>query len=504
MRQFYPFDYRVRLHVAHAFVQRMAHDLKLCQDEDIQAKNRLLQCAFCYEIGFGVARDTKRSHQILGSIDEHRLDFYYDLILFRLEEQKSGLGDSTYVTLDREGQAQMIIIEETLPAHHSQENVELEYRDEISDVTAALGPNHKLVTILKSQLAAMLRRRGLYEKAEKLSLELLEANYHKPENYTFLLIEYHNAALTLLLQEKLAAAAEMQMHVVERRKQMSGEEHPDTLKDVLLLAQIYEKQERWEEAERMAMHAMAKMKAIFGEDHLMTLVSMMTLARTFWALGRADAEELRVKATQTAIRIVGTDHLATAASMAALADIYIHQERWAEAEDLTTQVIAAEKKLLGQEHEVTLTSILRLACIYQGETRYEEAETVLAQVVRPMTKVLGEGHWRTLRALETLAHNHWAQDQKAEAEILDLQVIETSFKELGATHPHTLERMARLSMRMSDHMDAERLRSHVIWASVTLLSEKHPCCGPNWPCDTNRCSVMRVLRCVLGVEGPLG
>ena len=139
----------------------------------------------------------------------------------------------------------------------------------------------------------------------------------------------------------------MQMHVVERRKQMSGEEHPDTLKGILLLAQIYEKQERWEEAERMGMLATAKMKAIFGEDHLITLVSMMTLAGTCWALGRADAEELRVKATQTAIRILGTDHLTTTASMTALADIYIHQERWVEAEDLTTQVTAAEKKLLG-------------------------------------------------------------------------------------------------------------------------------------------------------------
>ncbi len=151
MQQFYPLDYRVRLHVAHAFVRRMAHDLKLCQDEDIQAENRLLQCAFCYEIGFGVARDTKRSYQILGNIKKYRLDFYYELILFRLEEQKSGLGDSTYDTLDREGQAQKIYIEETLPAHHSQENVELEYRDEISDVTAALGLTHTLVTILNSQ-----------------------------------------------------------------------------------------------------------------------------------------------------------------------------------------------------------------------------------------------------------------------------------------------------------------------------------------------------------------
>lgn len=504
MQQFYPLDYRVRLHVAHAFVRRMAHDLKLCQDEDIQAENRLLQCAFCYEIGFGVARDTKRSYQILGNIKKYRLDFYYELILFRLEEQKSGLGDSTYDTLDREGQAQKIYIEETLPAHHSQENVELEYRDEISDVTAALGLTHTLVTILKSQLADILRRQGLYEKAEKLSLELVEAGYYKPEKYTTLLKEYHNAALTLLLQERWAAAAEMQMHVVERRKQMSGEEHPDTLKGVLLLAQIYEKQERWEEAERMGMHAMTKMKAIFGEDHLTTLVSMMTLAGTLWALGRADAEELRVKATQTAVRILGTDHLATTASMTALADIYIHQERWAEAENLTTQVIAAENILLGQEHEDTLTSILRLACIYQGETRYEEAEIVLTHVVRPITKVLGEGHRQTLRALETLADNHWAQDQKAEAEILDLQVIETSFKELGATHPHTLERMARLSMRISDHMDAERLQSHVVWASVTLLSEKHPCCGPNWPCDTTRCSVMSVFYLVLGIQGPLG
>lgn len=503
MRQFYPLDYRVRFHVAYAFVKRMAHDFKLCHNEDTQAKNRLLQCAFCYEIGFGVARDTKRSHQILGNIKEYRLDFYYELILFRLEEQKSGLGDSTYNTLDREGQAQKVRIEETLPAHHSQENVELEYRDEISDVTAALGLTHTLVTILKSQLADMLRRQGLYEKAEKLSLELVEAAYYKPGRYATLLEEYHNATLTLLLQERWAAAAEMQMHVVERRKQLSGEEHPNTLKGVLLLAQIYEKQERWEEAERMGMYATAKMKAIFGEDHLMTLVSMMTLAGTLWALGRADAEELRVKATQNAIRTLGTDHLATTASMTALAEIYMNQERWAEAKDLTAQVIAAEKQMLGQEHEDTLTSILRLACIYQGEMRYEEAEIVLIQVIRPMTKVLGKGHRQTLRALETLAENHWAQDQKAEGEILDLQVVEISFNELGATHPHTLERMARLSMRISDHMDAERLQSHVVWASVVLLSEKHPCCGPSWPCDTTRCSVMSVLHRVLGIEGPL-
>ena len=485
--------------MAHAFLRRMAYDLKICHDEDTRAKSRLLQCAFCYEIGFGVARDTKRSHQILGNIEEYRLDFYYELILLRLEEQKSILGHSTFDTLNRDGQAQKISIEDTLQADHNQEMVELEYWDEISDVTAALGLTHSLVTTLKSQLVAMLRRRGLYGKAEKLSLELVQADHDKPRNYATLLIEYHNAALTLLLQERWAEAAEMQMHVVERRKQMSGEEHIDTLKDVLLLAQIYEKQDRWEEVERMVMHVMAKMKAIFGEDHHTTLVSMMTLARTSWALGRADAEELHVKATQTAIRILGTSHLATTASMAALANIYIHQERWAEAEDLTTQVIASKKKLLGQEHADTLSSIWGLARIYLGERRYEEAEMVLTQVIPPITKVLGEGHRLTLRALETLANNHWAQDQKAEAEILDLQVIESSFKELGATHPHTLERMARLSTRITDQMDAERLQSHVVWASVTLLSEKHPCCGPDWPCDTTHCSVMSVLHHVLGI-----
>ena len=507
IEQFYLVDYRVRLCIADYFIKKIADDLKDWQNNDPEAQDWLLQCAFCYEIGFGVARDRERTQSILKRCGRHEIDFYYEINLLRLGERKFKYKGRNFVRLKRESKTQRVDVAETLPGGQSLESVELEYRSEISDVTAALGPGHEIVTILKAQLSEILRRHRQPQKAGELTLEIIETKYNIPTKYPDLLNNYHNLACALLDLGKLEEAADLQKHIIDRRKQMLGEDHPQLLNSIGLLAQIYKNQSRWDEAERMEIYILAKTKSTFGEKHLLTLQCMMRLASTLWTLGRANAEELRVKATETARQVLGDDHVATATTMTALADIYIRQARWNEAEDLIVPVIAAEKKLFGEEHVTTQTSILRLACNYQGQERYEEAEILLKQVIKTMAKALGEGDRRTLRSMETLAKNYWFQGQREEAERLGLQVIDISSKELGPRHPHTLERMVNLALRYSDwkQMDeSEKLQEHVIQDVVLLLGQEHPCCGPKWPCNPAHCSVMNELSRCLGIKGPFG
>lgn len=58
-----------------------------------------------------------------------------------------------------------------------------------------------------------------------------------------------NLFLTYSKQGRLEEAEELQVQVMQSRKRVLGEEHPDTLASMSYLASTYSNQSRWKEAE---------------------------------------------------------------------------------------------------------------------------------------------------------------------------------------------------------------------------------------------------------------
>jgi hypothetical protein len=81
-------------------------------------------------------------------------------------------------------------------------------------------------------------------------------------------------------------AVELQDLVMETRKRILGEGHPDTLGTMSDLAYTYSCQGRWKEAEELGVRVVEMRKRIRGEDHPDTLSTLSNLAWTYLCQGR--------------------------------------------------------------------------------------------------------------------------------------------------------------------------------------------------------------------------
>jgi tetratricopeptide (TPR) repeat protein len=97
------------------------------------------------------------------------------------------------------------------------------------------------------------------------------------------------------------------------------------------LANTYANQGRFKEAEQLDVQVLEARKRVLGEDHPETLMSMNNLANTYWNQGRfKEAEQLGVQVVEARNRVLGKDHPDTLQSVNNLA-AYRSQGRLKEA-----------------------------------------------------------------------------------------------------------------------------------------------------------------------------
>ncbi|KAJ7921628.1 P-loop containing nucleoside triphosphate hydrolase protein, partial [Mycena leptocephala] len=92
---------------------------------------------------------------------------------------------------------------------------------------------------------------------------------------------------------KYTEAADLRMAVLEKRKQLLGEDHPDTLIAMANLAVTYWGLKEFKKAEKLQVVVWEKRKQLLGDDHPDTLRAMRNLASTYRSLGKqTKAEDL--------------------------------------------------------------------------------------------------------------------------------------------------------------------------------------------------------------------
>ena len=287
-----------------------------------------------------------------------------------------------------------------------------------------------------------------------------------------------NYGRCLLSDGRYIEAEQPFVQVMETRKRVLGQEHPDTLASIDNLALTFWNQGRWKEAEELEVQVVETRKRVLGQEHPDTLTSIAILASTFWNQGRwKEAEELDLQLTETSSRVLGQEHPDTLTSIANLASTYRKQGRWKEAEELEVQVMEARKRVLGQEHPDTLTSIANLASTYRKQGRWKEAEELEVQVMEARKRVLGQEHPDTLASIANLASTYRNQGLWREAEELGVQVMEASKRLLGQEHPDTLASIASLASTFWNQgrwKEAEELQVQVMETRKRVLGQEHP------------------------------
>jgi hypothetical protein len=177
-----------------------------------------------------------------------------------------------------------------------------------------------ICTLEEARLAARVGRhdyeRGSYGVARKLMEEVLEARRGLlGEEHPDTLMAMNNLALTLQVQGDPAGARKLMEQVLEASRRLLGEEHPDTLRAMNNLAQMLQAQGDLAGARKLEEQVLEASRRLLGEEHPNTLRAMNNLAHTLQAQGYlAGARKLEEQVLEARRRLLGEKHPDTSTS----------------------------------------------------------------------------------------------------------------------------------------------------------------------------------------------
>jgi len=306
---------------------------------------------------------------------------------------------------------------------------------------------------------------------------------------------------------------------LEDRRQVLGEEHPDTLRSfndlatlfrnqgrydeseelcTLALASgealeadhpvvtgtlsnlgaLYVDQGRYEEAEALYMRALAGLRERGGTGDSGTLDLENSLAGLYHYQGRYDeAEALYKQALERLPTVYGEDHPLTLMARNNLAVLHVNQRRYEEADALFRVVLEQRRSVLGDAHPHTLSTLNNLGNLLKNQGKYDQAEQMHRDALEKLRVVLGDDHLRTLASQDNLAGVYRIMRRFDEAEQLYTQALEKRRARLGDDHPDTLaslNNLAGLHGQRGDYAKAEALYVEALERLPAILGEEHP------------------------------
>jgi tetratricopeptide (TPR) repeat protein len=132
---------------------------------------------------------------------------------------------------------------------------------------------------------------------------------------------------------------------------------------------------RWKEAKTLLVQVMEFRKKVLGDEHPDTLGSMNNLAFLFGSQGKYEAAEPLFKETlRLRKKVLGDEHPDILTSINNLAILFNSQGKYAAAEPLFEETLRLRKKVLGDEHPDTLTSMNNLAFLFNSQGKYAAAD----------------------------------------------------------------------------------------------------------------------------------
>ncbi|KAL8907437.1 MAG: hypothetical protein Q9207_001407 [Kuettlingeria erythrocarpa] len=196
-----------------------------------------------------------------------------------------------------------------------------------------------------------------------------------------------NLASTLSDQGRLDEAASMKQEVLEKRRRILGDEHPDTITAMKNLANTLSDQGQLDKAASMQQEVLEKTRRILGDEHPNTTSAMSNLANTLSDQGRLDeAASMRQEVLEESRRILGDEHPNTITAMSNLASTLSHQGRLDDAVLVLLYPLKAMHRLLAQDHPSTISTMRKLAILLGS--RSDQGLT---------TRALGK--WQTVASL---------------------------------------------------------------------------------------------------------
>ncbi|TMR07015.1 tetratricopeptide repeat protein [Actinomadura soli] len=264
-------------------------------------------------------------------------------------------------------------------------------------------PERTLITALayaspadSLSIAGAAYSQGRYQLAEHALRQATEHDRHRPDHPDALARRSNLAALLRRLG-RLDEAEREARAVLNSRIQVLGPEHPHTLASRSILVTILRDLARFEEAEEEGRRVLSSRIRVLGDLHRSSLASRCILATVLGELGRLEEAKQEAQAALNGrILVLGPEHPYTLASRSNLAIIMSGLGQIEEAEREGRAALNGRIQILGPEHPDTLASRSVHSVVLYRLGRLEEAEEAGRTVLDGRTRVLGVHHPDTL------------------------------------------------------------------------------------------------------------
>lgn len=262
------------------------------------------------------------------------------------------------------------------------------------------------------------------------------------------------------------------------RREILGEEHPDTVKNRNDLSRLYSALGSYDNALSLLDHALSMHEDLLEIEDSETAKSLQNLACLYTLKGdyiRALPLFERVLAIYE--NILGEDHPDTASSLNNLASLCFKTGNRTRALSLSERSLAITEKTLGADHPNVASNLNNLASLYFGKGEYARALPLLERALTIQEKALGPEHADTAVSLNNLAGLYSRLGRYAKSLPLYERALTIREKAVGTEHPDTAASLYSLAAQYSRQGDyAKSLplyeRALSIWEKT--LGQNHP------------------------------
>ncbi len=275
-----------------------------------------------------------------------------------------------------------------------------------------------------------------------------------------------------------ATAVALERQTLAQRRQILGEEHPDTVTTIGNVGVYLDSAGKLDEVEPFYREALEKSRRVRGNAAPETLTVLANIGNMLRGRGRyAEAEPYFREALDGRRRVLGESHRDTLSSLNDWAKLEAETGKLAEAEAGYRDVLARRRKVLGEDSHDTLRTANDLGVLLKKQGRLPEAIAQFREIVDKYRRLLGEVHPSTLSLIQNLGATLDENGQHAEAEVLLREALSKQQRLLGADHESTLTSLGNLSVFLIGQnklTEAETMCRETLERRRRTLGENHP------------------------------
>jgi tetratricopeptide (TPR) repeat protein len=321
--------------------------------------------------------------------------------------------------------------------------------------------------------------KGRYAQAQPLVERLLEIRRRLlTDDHPDTAAGYDDLAFILNSQGKYAQAQPLYEKGLEIRRRLLTDDHPDTAAGYGNLAANLNDQGKYAQARPLYEKALEIHRRLLTDDHSETAMSYTRLAVNLSAQAKyAQAQPLYEKALEVRRRLLTDDHPDTAAGYGNLAYNLNAQGKYAQAQPLYEKGLEIGRRLLSDDHPDTAISYNNLAYNLRVQGKYAQAQPLFEKALEIWRRLLSDDHPDTAIGYNNLAANLNAQGKYTQAQPLYERALEIKRRLLTDDHPGTARGYNNLASNLhaqGKYAAAQPLLEKGLEIRRRLLTDDHP------------------------------